>query len=106
MVQAKILFRALGRVAVQEGGKAARKLSAKIWEEANKRAMDKGLTDRPVTAKDALDRLKVLYADGKLNKEEFQRLKEEAQAFFKQSPPDDAPPSEEKGPGDKGQGDA
>jgi len=82
-MSSRVILRALGRVVRQEGGKAARKLSAKIWVEANRQAMSKGLVEGPVTWEDALSRLKKLYHDGSLDKSEFQRLKEEVREFFR-----------------------
>ena len=85
-MSARVIIRALGRVARNEGAKAARKISSKLWVEANRRAMDKGLVDGPVTWNDALARIKKLYHDGTIDKEEFARLKQEIKDFFKKDP--------------------
>lgn len=82
----QILLRALAKVARDEGLKAARYLSGKLWQEAQRRAIAKGLVDGEVSPKDALERLKGLYRDGKLNKEEFQRLSEDVKVFFRRDP--------------------
>jgi uncharacterized protein HemY len=79
----KDIFTSLGHAVRQHGDKVARK--------ATGYAVRKGWLDRSMNLRELLAELEAMRADGRLGKEEFKRLKDEAVRRFRQRSSDKPP---------------